>query len=205
MKRPVVMIRNIFFVMFALLCLLSCSENDNTEEEYPNWAATNDSYYNTLSDSVVNAIAQNPSQTQWKRIKKWSLTTETTQNSDYILVKVLEEGDNTEASPLSTDSVKVHYVGRYIPSRTYTTGYVFDRSYNDPFDAEVSVPTTMLVSSTVDGFSTALQQMHRGDHWLVYVPYQLGYGNPSSSTSIQSGSTLIFDLRLVDFFAPKKK
>ena len=26
----------------------------------------------------------------------------------------------------------------------------------------------------VKGFSTALMRMHRGDHWRIYIPYQLG-------------------------------
>ena len=53
----------------------------------------------------------------------------------------------------------------------------------------------------VDGFATALQHMRRGDHWMVYIPYQLGYGS-QSQTGVPAYSTLIFDLRLVDFWSP---
>ena len=49
------------------------------------------------------------------------------------------------------------------------------------------------------GFATALLNMRRGDHYRVYIPYQLGYGS-SDNSSIPGGSTLIFDLRLVDFW-----
>lgn len=199
---------NTLAAIVALLSLVgfaSCSEEDDTVEEYPNWAVTNDSYFNTSSDSVANIIATNPSQTEWKRIKCWSKDASSTgSNSDYILVKVLDAAPTSETlSPLYTDTVSVHYVGRYIPSRSYTEGYVFDRSYNEPFDEEISVPSQFAVSGVVDGFATALQYMRRGDHWLIYIPYQLAYGNPSSSTGIESGSTLIFDLRLVDFWSPK--
>lgn len=193
-------------VLTTLFAFTACSEEDDEVEEYPNWPATNDAYFNALSDSVANIIAQNPSQTEWKRIKNWSLQdTVAGKNADYIIVKVISSAPATEtASPIYTDTVSVHYVGQYIPSanKYKTSGYVFDRSFNEPFDADISVPSEFAVSAVVDGFATALQHMRRGDHWLVYIPYQLGYGNPSSSTSIESGSTLIFDLRLVDFRSP---
>ena len=57
-------------------------------------------------------------------------------------------------------------------------------------------------NSLIDGFATALQQMRRGDRWMVYRPYQLGYG-ASGSGEIPGYSTLIFDLRLVDFWSPQ--
>jgi FKBP-type peptidyl-prolyl cis-trans isomerase FklB len=47
----------------------------------------------------------------------------------------------------------------------------------------------------ITGWTTALQQMHAGDRWMLYIPSDLGYGT-SGSTSIPSGSTLIFDLYL---------
>ena len=40
--------------------------------------------------------------------------------------------------------------------------------------------------------------MHRGDHWLVYIPYALAYGSTKSET-IPAYSTLIFNLTLIDF------
>ena len=46
--------------------------------------------------------------------------------------------------------------------------------------------------------------MHRGDHWTVYIPHQLGYGTSASGT-VPAYSTLIFDLRLVDFSHPGTK
>lgn len=186
---------------------MSCSEEDDTQVEFANWPATNDAYFDRLSDSVKNIMAANPSQTEWKRIKAWSLNDSVEgKNADYILVRVIEASQSADqTTPLYTDTAKVHYVGKYIPSPSYSTGYVFDRSFNEPFDADVSVPTEFVVSGVVSGFTTALLHMHRGDHWEVYIPYQLAYGNPSSSSSIESGSTLIFDLRLVDFRPPVLK
>lgn len=201
-----------FRLLLALTALLvmtamtSCSEEDDTPQEYDNWPARNDAWFKNFSDSVVGLISANPSQTEWKRIKTWSKPDSIIgANTDYILARVIESAPQSEtASPVYTDTVKVHYTGRYIPSANYPTGYVFDRSYNEPFDAEISVPVQFAASGLVDGFTTALLHMRRGDHWQVIIPYQLAYGNPSTSSAIESGSTLIFDIRLVDFWAPKK-
>ena len=57
----------------------------------------------------------------------------------------------------------------------------------------------MAVRGVVHGFSTALMNMRRGDYYRVYIPYQLGYGLTDNGT-IPGGSTLIFEIRMVDFW-----
>ena len=182
------------FYLFTLLPLLiSCSESDGTEEEFVDWRSKNEAYfeqqYALHSGSGI--------------VRKWSLdeTSSGVQHTDCILVDVLEEGRG-ETSPLYTDSVEVHYIGKLLPSTSYAGGYVFDKSYST-YDPEVSVPKTFVVNALISGFSTALQHMHRGDHWRVTVPYQLGYG-ASGSGSIPGYSTLIFEIRLVDFWSKEK-
>lgn len=193
--------------LFAVFGLASCSEEDDTVEEFPNWQARNDAYFNSLTDSVMNLLELNPARTDWKRIKSWSKSDSIEgSNSDYIIVNVLEEGDPASSMPLYTDTVTVHYLGRLLPSVSYPYGYVFDQSYYGNYDGEVSKPVKMAIGNSggnmlVDGFATALQHMRRGDHWMVYIPYQLGYGS-ESQTGVPSYSTLIFDLRLVDFWSP---
>lgn len=200
----------IFFLtvmLFAVLGLVSCSEEDNSVEEYPNWQARNESYFNNLTDSVENLLSIDPNRTDWKRIKSWSKSDSIKgSNGDYIIVHVLEEGNSALGSPLYTDTVRVHYLGRLLPSTSYPYGRVFDKSYYGDYDVEVSKPFQMAIGdasggSLIDGFATALQNMHPGDHWEVYIPYQLGYGS-SGTTGIPGYSTLIFDLRLVDFWSP---
>ena len=51
----------------------------------------------------------------------------------------------------------------------------------------------------VDGFSTALQAMHIGDYWRVYIPSDLGYGSAGSGSNVPGNSLLIFDLILIDY------
>lgn len=193
--------------LFAVFGLASCSEEDDTVEEFPNWQARNDAFFNSLTDSVMNLLELNPARTDWKRIKSWSKSDSIEgSNSDYIIVNVIEEGDAASAMPLYTDTVTVHYLGRLLPSVSYPYGYVFDQSYYGNYYDDVSKPLQMAIGNSggnmlVDGFATALQHMRRGDHWMVYIPYQLGYGS-QSQTRVPAYSTLIFDLRLVDFWSP---
>ena len=193
--------------LFAVFGLASCSEEDDTVEEFPNWQARNDAFFNSLTDSVLNLLELNPARTDWKRIKSWSKSDSIEgSNSDYIIVKVIEEGDPASATPLYTDTVTVHYLGRLLPSVSYPYGYVFDQSYYGNYYDDVSKPLQMAIGNSggnmlVDGFATALQHMRRGDHWMVYIPYQMGYGS-QSQTGVPANSTLIFDLRLVDFWSP---
>ena len=49
------------------------------------------------------------------------------------------------------------------------------------------------------GFTTALQQMHVGDYWRIYIPSDMGYGASGSGTTIPGYSVLVFDLVLVDY------
>lgn len=202
--------RGFYFIavaLFAVFGLASCSEEDDTVEEFPNWQARNDAFFNSLTDSVMNLLELNPARTDWKRIKSWSKSDSIEgSNSDYIIVNVIEEGDAASATPLYTDTVTVHYLGRLLPSVSYPYGYVFDQSYYGNYYDDVSKPLQMAIGNSggnmlVDGFATALQHMRRGDHWMVYIPYQLGYGS-QSQTGVPAYSTLIFDLRLVDFWSP---
>lgn len=188
-----------------ILCssfFISCSEEDNEIEEYPNWKQTNEAFYDNLSDSVKALITAAPQRTDWKRIKCWSKSDETEgENSDYIIVEVLNEGNAADgATPYFTDSVSVHYLGRLLPSVSYPYGYVFDQSYYGDFNSLTCSPVDFAVSDMVDGFSTALQHMRKGDEWRVYMPYQLAYGTVDQG-AIPAYSTLVFDITMVDFWS----
>lgn len=177
----------------------SCSESDDSVEEYPQWQATNETYWQKLYTETEQKIAAGDN--SWKIIPNFSTVSGTELAKDqYIIVHVKDEGTGTEC-PIYTDTVSVHYRGNLLPSTTYTSGYQFDSSYTGELNPATARPTSFAVSDVVDGFSTALQKMHIGDRWDVYIPYALGYGkSTSSSTTIPAYSTLIFDLSLVDYW-----
>lgn len=173
--------------------LISCSESDDVvDDEFSNWQARNEAYFATLEDSLSRGGSA------WKKIKMFTKDEETvTTNADYIYIKVLEQGTGT-TSPLYNDSVRVSYRGRLIPTANYPQGYVFDETYEGNYSHSTTGIVDNIVSNFRDGFATALQHMHQGDRWRVYIPYQLGYGT-SGYLTIPGYSVMIFDVTLLDF------
>lgn len=207
-------------IMLSAGLFTSCTENDDTVEEYANWQSKNETYWDNLYTTTQQKIKGGD--TSWKIILNYTFQNQkqttgsalTYRPENYIIAHVEQAGTGT-TSPLYSDSVSMHYMGRLIPSTTYTSGLIFDKSWSsNQFNAATSRPVHSYIgltydaegkpTSLVDGFTTALMSMHRGDHWTVYIPYQLGYGEKSSGV-VPAYSTLIFDLRLNDFSHPGVK
>lgn len=186
-------------LLFAFLFLpVSCSEESDEVEEFPNWEKTNADYWNNLYSETTQRIAMGDN--SWKILKKWSLPdTLHTANTQYVIVHVLNEGIGS-GSPLYTDSVRVHYTGRLLPSTSYKDGYQFGSSFTSGTTTETSAPAQFLVSKLTDGFATAVQHMHIGDKWEVYVPSDLGYGDTGNGSSIPGHSVLVFNIQLVSYY-----
>ena len=193
-----------YFYLLGALVLSACSESSSDDDEYANWQQRNEQYL----AAVVNDSLK---QSGWQRIKNYSLD-ETTEGkpTEYIYVKVIESGDeeedtseryNANGCPAFTDSVRVAYQGRLIPSKTFPEGKVFDGTVFGTYNSKTNSNVKFLISnsSMISGFSTALQHMHRGDHWRVYIPSELAYGESGSGTSIPAYSLLIFEMTLIDF------
>ena len=66
----------------------------------------------------------------------------------------------------------------------------FDNSY------ERNCPEAFRLNQVIEGWQIALQQMHVGDKWIIYIPYTVGYGNRASGP-IPAFSTLIFEVELL--------
>lgn len=187
-----------------LLFFASCQETDDTLEAYPDWRNKNEQAFLKLYQEAKDAIAAGDKSWTLVRgcLRADSIAGEQVEPTDYIIAQMLENGTGT-ASPFYTDTVAVHYSGRLQPSTYYPQGLNFDNSFYGSYDPAVSTPYHGRVGGFIEGFSTALQKMHRGDHWRVYIPYQLGYGSATTS-SIPAYSMLIFDMWLSDFWSKKE-
>lgn len=186
----------IFSFSQCLISLTSCSEEDDTVEEFADWQAKNEAYFEQQYQEHI--AAQSASKFVLKSWAQPALTPlSEVEHTKCVLVDVISTGSGT-TSPLYSDQVEIHYTGRLIPSPNYPNGYLFDYSYIGDFDPSVAHPTEFSVNGVVEGLTTALQYMHVGDHWRVTIPYQLGYGT-SDRSSIPGYSTLIFEVRLADF------
>ncbi len=96
---------------------------------------------------------------------------------------VVKEG--TGPKPTATDKIKCHYHG------TLIDGTVFDSSIQRGEPLEIGV------SQVIRGWTEALQLMPVGSKWRIFIPSELGYGDQQAG-AIPPGSTLIFDLELLD-------
>jgi len=97
--------------------------------------------------------------------------------------KILTTGDGKQ--PKETDTVTTHYKGTLIDGRE------FDSSYKR--DAPASFP----VNGVIKGWTEALQLMHVGDKWQLFIPSELAYGATKRSELIEANSTLIFEIELI--------
>lgn len=100
-----------------------------------------------------------------------------------IYYKVLETGNGT-TSPNVRSIVSVHYKGSLID------GKEFDNSYKRNY------PEAFRLCDVIDGWQIALQQMHVGDKWMIYIPHEMGYG-AKTCAGIPGFSTLIFEVELL--------
>lgn len=88
------------------------------------------------------------------------------------------------ATPKSGDQVTCHYVG------TLLDGTTFDSS------RARGQPATFGVGQLIAGWNEALVLMKEGDHWKLYVPPAIGYGDKGAG-QIGPNEILIFDLELI--------
>jgi FKBP-type peptidyl-prolyl cis-trans isomerase FklB len=49
----------------------------------------------------------------------------------------------------------------------------------------------------IPGWTEALQLMHEGDKWQLFIPADLAYGNRAVGNVIKPNSTLIFEIELL--------
>ncbi len=97
--------------------------------------------------------------------------------------KVLAKG--TGKTPLASNNVTVHYTGKLID------GTEFDSSIKR------GQPANFGVTQVIAGWTEALQLMKEGDKWMLYIPYNLAYGERGSGGQIPPYSTLIFEVELI--------
>lgn len=107
---------------------------------------------------------------------------------DGLQYKILKAG--TGVKPKAEDKVKVHYVGKLL------NGQEFDNSLKRGEPLEIDV------NGVIKGWTEALQLMPVGSKWQLYIPSSLAYGDRQAGPDIKPGSTLIFDVELLDIVIP---
>ena len=100
-----------------------------------------------------------------------------------VLYKVLRNGKPGGAPPNRNSVVVAHYVGKTINGKT------FDSSRGGTAPA-------FRLRDLIPGWIIALQKMHVGDKWEIYIPAEQGYGR-FNQPGIPGGSTLVFEIELI--------
>lgn len=94
--------------------------------------------------------------------------------------KIIEKGKGQK--PKESDMVEVSYKS----SDVY--GNALDSSYKDG----KSTPVRFEVGKVIPGWTEALQMMHEGARWELYIPYQLAFKDKTPL----AGQTVIFNVEL---------
>jgi FKBP-type peptidyl-prolyl cis-trans isomerase FkpA len=97
---------------------------------------------------------------------------------------VIEEGSGER--PSGSDMVRVHYEGRLID------GTVFDSS------RENGSPLEFPLDAVIPGWTEGLMLMSVGSRYELFLPSELGYGEPGAGGIIPPNSVLIFDVELLE-------
>lgn len=111
--------------------------------------------------------------------KKEGVTT----TSSGLQYKVVKMGNGPK--PSINDKVTTHYHG------TLLNGKVFDSS------VQRNQPASFPVGGVIKGWQEALQLMSVGSKYILYVPYDLAYGDRGAGPNIGPYETLIFEVELL--------
>ena len=112
-----------------------------------------------------------------------------TKTASGMVIKHTQPG--TGASPAASDQVKVHYTGKLID------GKVFDSS------VERGEPATFPLSGVIPCWTEGVQTMKVDGKEQFVCPANLAYSERGSPPNILPGSTLVFDVELLDIVKPQ--
>ncbi len=122
----------------------------------------------------------------WAKYSDWpSDAEEVIKTESGLQYVILESGDPDGVSPRPQDMVDVHYEGRLA-----SDGSMFDSSFQRGESAQF--PAGRLIPGWVEG----LQLMKPGDRWMMYIPYELAYGEAGRPPVIPAKADLMFEVAL---------
>jgi len=111
-----------------------------------------------------------------------------TKTESGIVIRTITPGSG--GSPTESDVVKVHYEGKLID------GTVFDSSIKR------NEPAEFPLGGVVPCWREAVQKMKKGEKSQIVCPSSVAYGDAGQPPEIPGGSTLSFEVELLDFHKP---
>ena len=184
----------LLFAAVIASCLFAACEETSEVNEYANWRERNQRFIDSIA-----AVAEENVDGNWRIYKSLTLPPDNPNElaqakdvNDYVYCHIEQSGTGT-TSPIYTDSIRASYRMWLI------NGTMLDQSFRGEFHPSFSVPAKFYMKSTIVGWTTAMQQMHVGDSWAIYIPYTLGYGTTPSG-NIPAYSTLKYWVNLAGIY-----
>lgn len=194
-----------FLLPLAALLLASCEEVQEASK-YDNWQARNEAFIDSIARETGGLIIDSEEKAaavEVGRLFAIATTAGTMSGDQYVYCKKVTANPEGRR-PLYTETVSAYYYGTLITGDRFDgnfTGYsALDQgtlNATDKAPTEFDAPSEFSVSGVIAGWTAALQLMKTGERWMLYIPYQSGYGT-SGSGSILGYSALAFDLILDD-------
>ena len=143
---------------------------------------------NDLARQRASAGAEEARKKGQEFADKAALEKGATKTASGLVIRTITAG--TGESPTAADMVKVHYEGKLYD------GKVFDSSI------QRNEPAEFPLSGVIACWTEALQLMKKGGKSQIVCPPGLAYGERGSPPVIPPGSTLSFEVELIDFHKP---
>jgi len=112
-----------------------------------------------------------------------------TKTASGLVYKTVKAG--TGDSPKASDTVKVHYEGRFVD------GKVFDSSLKR------GEPITFPLGGVIPCWTEGVQLMKVGGKAQLVCPPELAYGDEGRPPTMRGGATLVFDVELLEIVKPE--
>mmetsp|Transcript_94747 Transcript_94747/g.149889 ORF Transcript_94747/g.149889 Transcript_94747/m.149889 type:complete len:147 (-) Transcript_94747:145-585(-) len=96
-----------------------------------------------------------------------------------LMYKVLESGDKDGPMPKINTPCDCTYAGQLVNGKQFDAGTI-----------------TFAPNQVIAGWTEAMQLMHEGDKWELYIPSKLGYGEQGAGDDIPPNAALIFQMKI---------
>merc|ERR1719183_438841 len=97
-----------------------------------------------------------------------------------LMYKVLETGPASGPMPAINTPCQVTYAGQLVNGKQFDAG-----------------TTSFAPNQVIRGWTEAMQLMHEGDKWEMYIPSDLAYGARGAGGVIPGNAALVFQMELI--------
>lgn len=186
----------------AVVSAIACQEVKEVDE-YDNWQERNELFADSIANLAAGKIVSSAADADAMQVGSYyAIETSASTNFllQYIYVKKLVANTVGER-PYYTDAANVYYYGTLINGSRFDGNFTgFSGNDKRTLDGHESWPTEFnsptefsINGNIIVGWKTALQHMREGERWMVFIPYQSGYGK-NGSDAILGYSMLCFDM-----------